>query len=745
MAGLAGTILAIAIKGVAMSAMAVRGADEVSPPLTNVHQVLAALRSDIPTEPAPVRISGLVTFAFPQRNGGFFLHDGKASVSVLPAQTIAGLRPGQNVEVEGVRRVSETGPFVANASVRILGEGLLPTAETKRFADLINGPSHGAWVEVTGTILDVMLHEGKLWLLLATGESVGNAVVYEAPNELPEELINARVTVRGVSYMIVGPSARPAAVHVLCSSRDSVKIISPASTNRFERPLRTALGLRSRGIESEERVLMRGVVTHAAITGWLVVEDETGPFQVERLAPMPKRNDREWHVTRASEDGPKTGDIVELVVSHVKLRPMAPLVQWADYRVVGTTNLPPPRRINSSALNDADHDGRRVTVRARVLDQSTHLLQNHHFGQLLLQDGAFRFDAVLGTAERVAFPVKPGDLVEITGVATTRAAGAAARVFLSSVSDVRVIAAPPAWVTGPAMKFAVATGGALAVALAWIWALRRRVAARTAELAASNARLKRNEEVLQRALAHEQELHELKANFVSMVSHEFRTPLGVIVSSTDILRRYFDRLEPPMRENQLDIILRSTGTLSSLVEDLLLLGKVEAGKLSFQPTALDLQTFCRHLVDEVQSATQRACPIHLNLHGDFKDARGDEALLRPALTNLLTNAVKYSPQGSPVNWSVTRQNGNARFVIRDHGIGIPEEDQQKLFVAFARAGNVGHRPGTGLGLVIAKRCVELHGGQIEFDSTSGEGTTFSITVPFFAEPQISKNEDHSPH
>jgi signal transduction histidine kinase len=217
-----------------------------------------------------------------------------------------------------------------------------------------------------------------------------------------------------------------------------------------------------------------------------------------------------------------------------------------------------------------------------------------------------------------------------------------------------------------------------------------------------------------------------------MVSHEFRTPLGVIVSSSDILRRYFDRLDPVMRQDQLDIILRSTGALSGLVEDLLLLGKVEAGKLQFQPEPIDLATLCRHLADEVLSATRHSSPLNLQIDGNLAGATGDEGLLRPALLNLLTNAVKYSPPGVPVEFRVTRAGHQVRFEVRDRGIGIPDSDKPRLFAAFSRGSNVGDRPGTGLGLVIAKKCVELHGGAIEFSSQPGDGTTFSVTLPLFA-------------
>jgi signal transduction histidine kinase len=203
------------------------------------------------------------------------------------------------------------------------------------------------------------------------------------------------------------------------------------------------------------------------------------------------------------------------------------------------------------------------------------------------------------------------------------------------------------------------------------------------------------------------------------------------VSSTDILRRYFDRLDDGMRADQLDVIQRSTGTLSGLIEDLLLLGKTEAGRLACHPAPLDLLTLCRHVADEVASATRRVCPIRVEADGDLQGAQADEALLRPAITNLLTNAVKYSPAGAIVSVEIRRRGTEAEIVICDQGIGIPPEDQARLFAAFARASNVGNRPGTGLGLVIAKRCIELHDGRIALASTLGVGTTFTLTLPLF--------------
>jgi signal transduction histidine kinase len=162
---------------------------------------------------------------------------------------------------------------------------------------------------------------------------------------------------------------------------------------------------------------------------------------------------------------------------------------------------------------------------------------------------------------------------------------------------------------------------------------------------------------------------------------------------------------------------------------------VEAGKLDYTPAGLDFVSFCGRLVDELQSATGNKCPIHVSAAADVKQAVADERLLQHVFTNLLTNAVKYSPPGSPVHFEVERDVEHAVCRVRDHGLGIPEADMERLFGAFHRGRNAGHVPGTGLGLTIVKRCVELHRGKIKVESAVGRGTTVTVRLPLFAAHQ----------
>ena len=242
---------------------------------------------------------------------------------------------------------------------------------------------------------------------------------------------------------------------------------------------------------------------------------------------------------------------------------------------------------------------------------------------------------------------------------------------------------------------------------------------------------KQAEAELHRTLAREMELSQLKGNFVSMVSHEFRTPLAVIQSSAELLHEFFPKMQPAERDEQLASILGNTRRMAEMMEEILVLSRLDAGKLDFRPAVLDLDAFCRCVVDEVVSATSRRCPIEISLASGLPQAHADERLLAHILTNLLSNAVKYSEPGVRVRFAVERDSAEALCVIRDEGIGISEEDQQMLFTAFHRGANVGSRAGTGLGLLLVRRCVELHHGKVRIESKVGQGTTVTVSLPVF--------------
>jgi PAS domain S-box-containing protein len=240
---------------------------------------------------------------------------------------------------------------------------------------------------------------------------------------------------------------------------------------------------------------------------------------------------------------------------------------------------------------------------------------------------------------------------------------------------------------------------------------------------------KRAEAEMIKALEREKELRELKSRFISMASHEFRTPMTSILSSTELLEHYSNRWAEDKKLKHYHRIKDSIKRMTELLNDVLLVSKAESGKLEFNPKPLALQKFCSDLVEEIQLGIAEKHKIDFIFSEQGTNPFLDEKLLLHILTNLLTNAIKYSPQGTTVRFGCYCQDEEIIFEIQDKGIGIPPEDQPRLFESFHRCNNVGTIPGTGLGLAIVKNAVELQGGRITFNSEVGVGTTFRVTLP----------------
>ncbi len=235
---------------------------------------------------------------------------------------------------------------------------------------------------------------------------------------------------------------------------------------------------------------------------------------------------------------------------------------------------------------------------------------------------------------------------------------------------------------------------------------------------------------MSKALEKEKELNELKSRFISITSHEFRTPLATIMGSTELLQRYGQKWDEEKKHSHYGRISTAVRRMGDLLEDVLLLGKTDAGKMEFQPLPLNLILFCQTLVQEIiLGIDNNRYEIVFCSNSESLEANLDEKLLGRILSNLLTNAVKYSPNGGQIHFYLTCNQKEVIFKIQDRGIGIPVEDKEHLFEFFHRSQNVGQIPGTGLGLAIVKKLVDLHGGTIIVDSEINLGSTFTVTIP----------------
>lgn len=225
-----------------------------------------------------------------------------------------------------------------------------------------------------------------------------------------------------------------------------------------------------------------------------------------------------------------------------------------------------------------------------------------------------------------------------------------------------------------------------------------------------------------------QELSELKSRFVSMVCHEFRNPLNNILLSASSLDRYDAQMSPDQRRDYLKGVKTDVERMTRMIDDILVIGKIEAHKLMIQPAPLELVQFCHGLVAEMQLIANQQPLTVISRHRQLI-AELDEKLLRSILTNILSNSIRYSRNQSPIQMRLSKRNGQVIFQISDRGIGIPPEDLPHLFDPFHRGKNVSNIPGTGLGLNIVKRFVDLHNGQTRVESKLNIGTTFTITLP----------------
>ncbi len=236
-------------------------------------------------------------------------------------------------------------------------------------------------------------------------------------------------------------------------------------------------------------------------------------------------------------------------------------------------------------------------------------------------------------------------------------------------------------------------------------------------------------EQIRRNLEKERELGELKLRFFSMASHEFRTPLSTILISAQLLENSSPNWTPEKKLKNLHRIQSAAKTMTQLLTDILTLTRAESGKLEFKPEHLDLDKFCTDLVEEVELSYRAQQSIFFISHCPGKNVYIDEKMLRSILSNLLSNAVKYSREDSHIYFTLDCESNSVIFEIQDQGIGISTADQENLFESFHRGQNVGDVPGTGLGLAVVKKCVDLHGGSITVESKVGVGTTFTVTLP----------------
>ena len=258
--------------------------------------------------------------------------------------------------------------------------------------------------------------------------------------------------------------------------------------------------------------------------------------------------------------------------------------------------------------------------------------------------------------------------------------------------------------------------------------LEAKVEERTLILREALQRLEESQKELSEMLQKEKELSEIKSRFVSMASHEFRTPLSTVLSSASLLSKYTSAEDQDKRTRHIEKIKGAVKHLNDILEDFLSLGKLDEGKVESHSSEFNLEAFLYDLVDEAKGLLKKDQHIHFMYQG-AQEVLSDKKLLKNILVNLITNAIKFSPEDGIINMRADVDDGHGIIVVSDNGIGIPKADLEQIFSSFYRAANATNIQGTGLGLHIVKRFTELMGGSVTIDSELDRGTTVTINIP----------------
>ena len=241
--------------------------------------------------------------------------------------------------------------------------------------------------------------------------------------------------------------------------------------------------------------------------------------------------------------------------------------------------------------------------------------------------------------------------------------------------------------------------------------------------------LTESEQQLRTLLLKEKELSLLKTSFVSMASHEFRTPLTSIKATSDVILRYFDKLSKDDINKRLEKIKREVEDMTTMLEDILIIGKSNAQKLNYNPELLNIVSLIKNIINEYQLNEFENRSIVYKTPLPVILAQVDKKWIKHIIINLFSNAIKYSDKEKQIEISIKKDQNGISFSFKDYGIGISKQDIKELFTPFHRGKNVQDISGTGLGLSILKKAVELHKGRIEVKSKIGKGSNFKINLP----------------
>ena len=552
------------------------GADaaELSPPAATNLPVLATAQQvlDLGIEVArhlrhPVCIQGLVTYPEPGA-ALIYVQDSSAGIRVLYTNSNYQPVSGQLVMVEGLAAAGMFAPFVDQANVRVMGSSAIPEPCEAPAARMAAGELFGQWVQVEGVVRDVAKEPDRAQLFVSSGGLRFHAVIQPFPGPgLPVAWVDARVILHGVCWTDVDAENKPIGFTLYVPGTNYIQFLHPGTTDPFSQPAVPLSSQPELRRQSDTRIKVAGTVTFHSASGHLYLQDDSGVLHARLLFPLARGNPQARYVERQGMAQLRPGERVE-VVGAPTAATFAPFLQDAEFRRIGEGQAPAAGGVAISDVFSGKYDGRLVSLKGRLLATESRQAGALKHQVLALQAGSTIFEALWETAGTNMLPaLLKNSYVQATGICAVQLGELnqirSFRLLLRGPPDLRLLGRPPWWEPLPVGKLLAGALALGAAAMIWIWLLRRQVSQRTIELRAEVAERQRAQTELHHALAAERELSELRSRFVSMVSHEFRTPLGVILSAAENLESYFERLRTEQRRSQLQNITQATRNLPS--------------------------------------------------------------------------------------------------------------------------------------------------------------------------------------
>ena len=666
-----------------------------------------------------------------------FIQDATAGIYVA-CDTPVSVERGQQVEITGVTGPGDFAPVVVHPRLHILGPGKLPKPIQLSFDQLLAGRGDSQWLAGEGVIKSAVLGKRRLELYVASGGGQVRLIILKYPQLDLQRLIEARVRFRGAAGAMFNNKRQLTGLLVFIQSFDDIAVDqladSHTETNASLYPLRRANQLlRFSPVESVgRRVRVRGSVTMQQLGHALFLQDgDQGlmvlTHQLVRVQP---------------------GDQVE-ALGFPALGEFAPVLQDAIFTRLGSGPPPKPIRVTGDdIMKEGDQDATLVQIDARLLSRT----EDVRGISLAMKSGGRIFNARFEQLEhRVQESLEEGSDLILTGICEVEPGGEPGqlqsfRLILRSPADIVVLHRPGWWTLSRTRVFLGFLTLGVVAALAWVILLRRRVRAQTLELRNSNRQLSVALDAAEHSKKMAQEANQLKSEFLANMSHEIRTPMNGILGMTGLV------LETDLSDEQREFLndaRKSAESLLALLNDILDFSKIEAGRMDLFPIAFSLRDCLKNAASALTvNAEQKGLRMMVEVGPETPDAViGDPLRLRQVLLNLLNNAVKFTHAGSVEMraglYERREDSLTLHFSVSDTGVGIPPDKIEAIFEAFRQADGSVTRTygGTGLGLTICARLVNLMGGRVWVESEPGMGSIFHFTAVMQEAAEIPDGHD----